>query len=430
MAQDKRKQNKEWNRTYRHMNENSLADLSNKLNQRVVLHLFADSIQPDLLFREVEACLKAFDQLEFALIEAEIYRAFNACQNVEEAETLRDKLADNMDRVTGYLNSKSYKKRAARVPQEEQAVFLRTEDALYALWDRVNALLFTQEKPSNARGFIRTQEKKSAPAEPAWTRYERKPQEEQPALPRESPPAAEMPAIPPDTPPQPAHTPNVIQVTESSLMSIVTVLCLALIVFGAISALSGILGIRDLGFLDIMIYGSIWALCIVNLLFLFVYYASKLLHADIRDDLDPNATVFERYSIIFWADLILAEVLIFCLWLYLFREMVSYAWIIQAFHSMPSFFLIVGTILLLYLFYRAFVWLKSKTYGAGEAYTSSKEEMSLLSRQVRKGYKSAKVRMRERRRAKQEKARAKARAKAEAAVRQNPEEPEEDQEEL
>ena len=65
-----------------------------------------------------------------------------------------------------------------------------------------------------------------------------------------------------------------------SLIAIFT--ALSFIVFGGISSLDNIFdGVKDIPVTKLMIVGSIWCFCIMNLVFVFMFFVGKLTHLEI-----------------------------------------------------------------------------------------------------------------------------------------------------
>lgn len=106
--------------TLRHASDQSLNQLMERMNRRVLLHVFSSSIQPDLLFKEILQCTKAYDGLMYSLIEQEICSRFNQIANIEEGEYLRSLILNNLTVLLDYLDSETYFKEFRNASQKKK----------------------------------------------------------------------------------------------------------------------------------------------------------------------------------------------------------------------------------------------------------------------------------------------------------------------
>lgn len=95
-----------------------------------------------------------------------------------------------------------------------------------------------------------------------------------------------------------------------SLIGIFT--AMAFLVFGSISALDNIfINIQTVSMYKIVIIGCIWGLCVLNLIFVFIYYVSKMTKLELGAD---------SYKIIAWSNLILICMLFTNIWGYYIKN--------------------------------------------------------------------------------------------------------------
>lgn len=100
-----------------------------------------------------------------------------------------------------------------------------------------------------------------------------------------------------------------------SLIAIFT--ALSFIVFGGISSLDNIfLGAKDIPVTKLMIVGTIWCFCIMNLVFIFMFFIAKLTELNIKSTSDVNANWVQRYPMVWWCNFVLISVLILSSWAY------------------------------------------------------------------------------------------------------------------
>lgn len=100
-----------------------------------------------------------------------------------------------------------------------------------------------------------------------------------------------------------------------SLVSIFT--ALSFILFGGISSLDNIFaGAKDIPVTKLMIVGIIWSFCIMNLVFVFMFFIAKMTGLNIKSTSDVNANLVQKYPLIWWCNLVLIAVLMFSCWAY------------------------------------------------------------------------------------------------------------------
>lgn len=100
-----------------------------------------------------------------------------------------------------------------------------------------------------------------------------------------------------------------------SLIAIFT--ALSFLVFGGISSLDNVF--TDVGHvpvLELMIIGSIWSLCITNLVFVFIFLIAKMTKLNIKSSEREGATLSQRYPFFVWGNFVLLLILAAASWLY------------------------------------------------------------------------------------------------------------------
>ena len=65
-----------------------------------------------------------------------------------------------------------------------------------------------------------------------------------------------------------------------------------------------------------MIVGTIWCFCIMNLVFIFMFFIAKLTELNIKSTSDVNANWVQRYPMVWWCNFVLISVLILSSWAY------------------------------------------------------------------------------------------------------------------
>lgn len=150
---------------------------------------------------------------------------------------------------------------------------------------------------------------------------------------------------------------------NSQLISLVGIFtAMSFLVFGGINALDNIFqGVRSIPILQVMIVGTIWGICITNLVFIFMFFISKMTGLPIKSNLSKEAKLVEKYPLILWSNLILIIILATCSWLY-FIDIQDIGWdIIKWIKQCPSIISILGIVFIGIVFLTCFCLLIGKT---------------------------------------------------------------------
>lgn len=101
---------------------------------------------------------------------------------------------------------------------------------------------------------------------------------------------------------------------------------LAFLLFGGISSLDNLFSNENMPTLKFIIVGLIWGLCLINLLFIFMFCVSKMANLALTKRED-GVTVFQHYSIVIWSNFILISSIIISLWAYYLKIKNSCQWL-------------------------------------------------------------------------------------------------------
>ncbi len=131
-----------------------------------------------------------------------------------------------------------------------------------------------------------------------------------------------------------------------SLVSIFT--ALSFLIFGGISSLDNIfIGAKDIPVTKLMIVGLIWCFCILNLVFVFMFFIAKMIKLNIKSSQDINANLVQRYPLIWWCNFVLMSLLALSCWAYYVKsERLS----LEAYYYLSqqsSLYFITGTIVII-----------------------------------------------------------------------------------
>ena len=133
-----------------------------------------------------------------------------------------------------------------------------------------------------------------------------------------------------------------------SLVSIFT--ALSFIVFGGISSLDNIfLGAKDIPVTKLMIVGTIWCFCIMNLVYVFLFFISKMTGLNIKSNQDINANLVQKYPLIWWCNWTLITILMFSCWAYYIKCEDFSTRAYEALQKHSTAYLVFGTIAIIAL---------------------------------------------------------------------------------
>lgn len=118
---------------------------------------------------------------------------------------------------------------------------------------------------------------------------------------------------------------------------------LSFLVFGGVSSLDNIfLGAKDIPVLKLIIIGCIWCFCIMNLVYVFMFFIAKLTKLSMKSVDDVNANIIQRYPLIVWSNFVIVSTFLMVCWIYYIRRY-EYSKDIDDFISgNPTFFSFLG----------------------------------------------------------------------------------------
>lgn len=113
--------------------------------------------------------------------------------------------------------------------------------------------------------------------------------------------------------------PHLSKEINAQLISLIALFtALSFLIFGGISSLDNIFdGAKDFPILKIMIIGCIWSICMINLVFIFLFFVSKLTKLSIQSSEEVDASLIRKYPLIYWCNFIFCTILLLCGWTFL-----------------------------------------------------------------------------------------------------------------
>ncbi|MCD8397721.1 MAG: hypothetical protein LUD12_11180 [Lachnospiraceae bacterium] len=134
---------------------------------------------------------------------------------------------------------------------------------------------------------------------------------------------------------------------NSQLLSIVSIFtALAFLIFGGISSLDNILANQGIPLFKLIIIGAVWGLCILNLIFVFLFCIGKMTKLNFKSTDDENATIFQKYPIVWWTNLIIVSMILAGIWGYYLTKKGIYTWFDNICYESPVLTTLIGTLLI------------------------------------------------------------------------------------
>lgn len=133
-----------------------------------------------------------------------------------------------------------------------------------------------------------------------------------------------------------------------TLVSIFT--ALAFLLFGGISSLDNIFsGIKNVSVLKLIMIGCIWGICLVNLIFVFLFCVSKMTRLSFASTNNPEGTIFQKYPIFWWTNYIIISIFVMSSFFYFLEENHYMEWFLKKGKEESGVVFFVGICVLLTL---------------------------------------------------------------------------------
>lgn len=128
---------------------------------------------------------------------------------------------------------------------------------------------------------------------------------------------------------------------NSQLLTMIGIFtALAFLLFGGISSLENLFANAAMPMLKFMVVGSIWAFCLLNLLYIFLLCVGKMANLS-AGAMQDDSTVFQKYAIVWWSDFILGAIMSLSLWAYYLQKNDSHQWFDNIFLEHSSIFTLI-----------------------------------------------------------------------------------------
>ncbi len=98
-----------------------------------------------------------------------------------------------------------------------------------------------------------------------------------------------------------------------------------------------------------------------NMIFVFLYCIGKMTRLNFKADDRPKSTIFEKYPVVWWTNLILVGLLLISLWGWFIQKNIVTNSLLEAIRCHPFLFFIIGSLILLVFIAAGIIFLAHKT---------------------------------------------------------------------
>ncbi|MCI8639687.1 MAG: hypothetical protein HFG41_11295 [Coprococcus sp.] len=249
----------------------------------------SNKFEDEKVFNMIFQYIKAYKRLLYSQISNVVYACFNE-HTPEEASNKLGTMISNIEKIVAYTGTQQYKDKKEKTKRpEERAAYEDTEKALIKIWDHVN-LAQTQYS-----GLKQTDEEYKRKFDKSITPFKE----------------------------------ELVRDMNAQLLTMVSIFtALAFLVFGGISSLGSIFSNHELPLLKVIIIGCVWGICLLNLIFVFLFCIGKMTGLNFKSNREPDANIVQKYPIVWWSDLIILTILFGTLWTYYIRKEKMDSWFI------------------------------------------------------------------------------------------------------
>lgn len=263
-----------------------------------------DSFDEKKAFEALMLYISRYDRILYAPISNEIYMYYTQ-KSREEAERILGSVTSNMEKLAAYADSEECALCFGKGGDAgRQGQFEDTRKAILKIWDHIN---LAQQQYNVLK---QSDEEYKEKFEKLISSYKE----------------------------------DMAREMSNQLLTMVSIFtALSFLIFGGISSLDNIFSTHGIPLLKLMCIGTVWGLCILNLVFVFLYCVGKMTKLNFKSTDDPRATVFQKYPVIWWTDLLLVGILLACMWCYAVREYGMDDWMIEWSREHPAIALAAGS---------------------------------------------------------------------------------------
>ena len=147
---------------------------------------------------------------------------------------------------------------------------------------------------------------------------------------------------------------------------------LAFMIFGSLTGLSKMFSYDNVPVARLMIIGCIWGIAVLNLVFVFLFCVGKMTKTKFVSTDDKNATIWQKYPIVWWSDFIICTLLVWSGWIYYLQNREGLAVLDELLTSFSVWTVFIGSILITVLMLWIFHCLQNATGFKREKKSNSK----------------------------------------------------------
>lgn len=265
------------------------------------LFIASDKFDKNAAFDDLVRYIDKYGRILYAPISGFIYACYNE-HEVEDAEKLIGNMNTNMEAIVSYVYSEEYEEKLKL--SSKKKVFTDTKKVIIKIWDHINLAQYQYS------ALKQTDDE-----------YKRKFND----------------SIEP-------IKDNISKELNAQLLTMVSIFtALAFLIFGGISSLDNIFMNQELPLLKLMIVGSVWGLCILNLIFVFLFCITKMTNLNFKSTQNESANIFQKYPVVWWSNFILCSIMVICTWMYYVTTRKIHKWFELLCTNHPMLISILGT---------------------------------------------------------------------------------------
>lgn len=274
-------------------------------------------------FNDILNYVKSYGRILYSEISNAIY---NYCDNhgSDETDKMIGTLNSNLEAVLRYTDSTIFQERLSKADQENYKTLLYTRKTIFKIWDHVN---LAQQQYSVLKQ--------------SDDEYKRK---------------FNLSITP--------FKETLLKDMSAQLITMVGIFtAISFLVFGSISSLDNVFDNTDIPLFRTIIIGAVWGLGVLNLIFVFLFCVSKMTKLSLKSNNDVNASIFQKYPVVWWCNLTLFIIIIVSLWAYYITKEGMFIWFSNLCNEHPAIATIVSLLfLLVVLGYICFILWKATKY--------------------------------------------------------------------
>ena len=304
MSSTKIKFDKTTNEIHSHNDDKTVIDEMSVKITKICTLLFEDSSRFDekTTFDMIFQYIESYNRILYSQISNIVYACFNEGTPKDASDRLGTMIS-NIEKTAAYTRTQSYVDEKERAGAIEKKIYEDVEKALVKVWDHVN-LAQTQYS-----GLKQTDEEYKSKFDRSIAPFKE----------------------------------ELVKDMNAQLLTMVSIFtALAFLVFGGVSSLGSIFSNHELPLLKVIVIGCVWGLCLLNLIFIFLFCIGKMTGIPFQSSQAPNANIFQKYPIVWWSDLIILVILSGALWTYYIRTENLDSWFVAWCHRFPQLVMWIG----------------------------------------------------------------------------------------